>query len=225
MLKQFFSFLLHPNLSNEPRSLNVHGLFVLLGRFLLAYFGLAILSSLIFFPILRMMDLLPESKIATSEIPLSFKLIVFVPIYEEAIFRLPLRFTKRNLAISLAALFFLVFYHVFELYMLIAIAVFIALIPSFITIPAFVILRAGIVWKKYFPLLYYGLALSFGILHLFNFENLRLAHFLVFPFIVFNQIVMGLMLGYIRVEYKYGFIYSIILHFLINLPLILLSHL
>ncbi len=225
MLKQFFTFLLYPNLSTEPRSLNVHGLFVLLGRFLLAYFGLAILSSLIFFPILRMMDLLPESKIATSEIPLSFKLIVFVPIYEEAIFRLPLRFTKRNLAISLAALFFLVFYHVFELYTLIAIAAFIALIPSFIVIPASAILKAGTVWRRYFPVLYYGLALSFGILHLFNFENLRLAHFFVFPLIVFNQIIMGLMLGYIRVEYKYGFIYGIILHFLINLPLILLYHL
>jgi hypothetical protein len=101
----------------------------------------------------------------------------------------------------------------------------IASIPYLRLIPETFYSRLGLIWKKYFPLFYYVLAVSFGLIHLTNFPNLRIGHYLLFPLIVSNQIIMGLIFGYVRVTYKNGFVFSVLLHFLINLPLILISHL
>ena len=120
---------------------------------------------------------------------------------------------------------FILFYHIYSLFILINISLIISLIPYLRLIPETYYLRLELIWKNYFPLVYYGLAICFGLVHLSNFQNLRIAHYLVFPLIVSNQIIMGLMFGYVRVTYKNGFLYSVLLHFFINLPLIWLAHL
>jgi len=100
----------------------------------------------------------------------------------------------------------------------------IALIPNLRIIPETFFSRLELIWTKYFPFIFYSLAIGFGLVHLSNFANLRLAHYLLFPLIVGNQILMGLIFGYVRVTFKNGFIYGVLLHFLINLPLLWLAH-
>ncbi len=225
MQSNFSSFILNPKLGDLPVSLNIGESIWFIIRIILLYFGLVVLTSLLFLPILKIINLIPEHGLKLSEIPLSFKLIVFVPIYEEIIFRLPLRFTKQNIFLSFAAFHFMIFYHAINLIFLISLSVIIALIPTFKLINDAFYSKLELIWRNYFPYLYYGLALSFGMIHLANFENLKLVHFFLFPLIVSNQIIMGLLFGYVRVTIKYGFIYCVLLHFFINLPLILVSHL
>ena len=224
MLKNLFSFLVRPRINDEPISLNLNQSILLILKMILFYFGLAILTMVLFHPILKYLNLFPEKGLRLSQIPLSFKLIFFIPILEETVFRLPLKFSKQNLFLSLAALHFTLFYHSYSLFILIIISLTIALIPYMRLIPVAFYTRLGLIWKKYFPLIYYGLAICFGLVHLSNFQNLRIAHYLVFPLIVSNQIIMGLIFGYVRVTFENGFIYSVLLHFLINLPLIWIAH-
>jgi len=225
MLKEFSFFLLLPKLNDNPISLSFKKSISLTAKMILLYFGLAILTSLLFFPILKLLNLLPGKGLRLSEIPLSFKLIFFIPIIEEIIFRLPLKFSKQNLFLSLAAFQFILFYHTYSLFILIIISLTIALIPYMRLMPETFYSRLGLIWKNYFPLVYYGLAICFGLVHLSNFHNVRTAHYLVFPLIVSNQIIMGLIFGYVRVTFRNGFIYSVLLHFLINLTFIWIFHL
>jgi|GEM_PF-1422143 len=225
MLKELSYFLMHPKLNELPISLSLNKCILLIFKMIVLYFGLAILTSLLFLPILKLLNLLPDMGLSLSKIPLSFKLIFFVPIYEEIIFRLPLKFSKQNLFLSLAALQFMLFYHSYNIIILSGISLIIAIIPYFRLIPDTFYIKTGLIWNKFFPLLYYGLAISFGLIHMTNFPNLRMVHYLLFPLIVSNQIIMGLMFGYVRVTYKNGFFYGVLLHFFINLPLIWLTHL
>ena len=68
--------------------------------------------------------------------------------------------------------------------------------------------------KPYFKFLFYISALLFGWVHIFNFEFTS-SHFVFIPIITLPQIVLGLMLGYVRIIY--GFWYGVLLHFLYNM--------
>ena len=217
-------FLFNPKINNFPISLSLNKAIMLILKFILWYFGIVILTSIIFLPILKFLNLLPQISIKLSELPLSFKLLVFVPIYEEIIFRLPLKFSKQNLFLSLSSLNFMTFYHTFGITILISISIIIAFIPYLQIIPEFYYEQLDYIWKKYFPIIYYGLAIIFGFIHLYNFNNLVFVQFLLFPLLVSNQIIMGLIFGYVRVTYRNGFIYCVLLHFFINLPLIIAAH-
>jgi len=218
MLKDLFSFLVHPRINDQPISLDLNQSAILVTKMILFYFGIAILSMALYF------DLFPERSLIFSKIPLSFKIIFFVPVFEEIIFRLSLKFSKYNLFLSLATLHFTLFYHTYSLIVLSVISFVIALIPNLRMIPETFFSRLELIWTKYFPFVFYSLAISFGLVHLSNFANLRLAHYLLFPLIVGNQIFMGLIFGYVRVTFKNGFIFGVLLHFLINLPFLWLAH-
>lgn len=225
MLRDFYFFFINPQVGESPIYLNLNKSILLITKMILFYYGLSLLTMTLFLPILKYLDLFPQKGLRLSQIPLSFKLIFFVPIIEETVFRLSLKFSKQNIFLSLAALQFILLYHTYSLFFLIIISLTIALIPYMRLIPETFYSRLGLIWKNYFPLVYYGLALCFGLVHLSNFQNLRIAHYLLFPLIVSNQIIMGLIFGYVRVTFKNGFIYSILLHFLINLPFFWIAHL
>lgn len=225
MHKYLSSFIFNPVENDRPISLNIRASALLILKILIYYFGIAIITSLLFLPFLKLFNLLPEPGLRLSAIPLSFKLIVFVPVYEEVIFRLPLKFSNKNIFLSLAVLLFILLYHRYNVVTLISISLLIAIIPYLNILHESVFSLTELVRQRWFPFIYYGFALGFGLLHMSNFENLRLAHYLFFPFIVSNQIAMGLLLGYVRVTYSHGFFLCVVLHFFINLPLILLSRL
>jgi hypothetical protein len=223
MLKYLFSFILNPVENNCPIALNIKESTLLIINILIYYFGIAIITSLLFLPFLKLYNLLPEPGLPLSAIPLSFKLIVFVPVYEEIIFRLPLKFSKKNISLSLTALLFIFLYHHYNVTTLLGISLIIVIMLYLNLLHQSTFSTVELVRQRWFPFIYYGFALGFGLLHMLNFENLRLAHYLFFPLIVSNQIAMGLLLGYVRVTYSHGFILCVLLHFFINLPLILLS--
>lgn len=225
MLRHLFFFLSNPKINETPESLSILNASVMILKFLLFYVAFILISSLIFFPILKLINLFPEQSLSISQIPLSFKLIVFVPLYEEAIFRLPLKFSKQSIFLALATLVFVIILHKFNIIIVILITTMVSMTPYFRIIPEVFFSKMELFWKNHFIFIFYGFALSFGILHMSNFNNLKLGHYLAFPLIVSNQIVMGLLSGYLRVTYKNGFIYGVLLHFLINLPLILISRL
>jgi len=68
-------------------------------------------------------------------------------------------------------------------------------------------------YSKAFKYIFYAFALAFGYIHLFNFE-LTTNVVLLSPILVAPQIILGFLLGYLRI--KLGLIYSILLHALFN---------
>ncbi len=89
------------------------------------------------------------------------------------------------------------------------------------------IFRGPMIWfrdKTYFSIVFYVFTLVFGFYHITNFEATTTI-FLLSPFLVAPQIIVGSLLGYVRV--KFGLIWSIAFHACYNLiligPLILLK--
>ena len=82
-------------------------------------------------------------------------------------------------------------------------------------------IRTKVVFQRQsFGYLFYYSAILFGLIHLTNIKDLTLSDpaFIIF---VISQFFSGLSLGYMRI--KYGLIYSILLHGLLNFVLILLE--
>lgn len=81
-------------------------------------------------------------------------------------------------------------------------------------------------YKKSFKYIFYGFAILFGYIHIYNYE-ITAYTLLLSPILVAPQIVLGLFLGYLRV--KLGLIYSMLLHALYNgfltLPMLLFGDL
>lgn len=69
------------------------------------------------------------------------------------------------------------------------------------------------IFSTTFPYLFYLTTLTFGFAHIGNYTNLKDIWFLA-PIIVSPQILVGLLLGYVRV--RYGLKYSVILHSMHN---------
>lgn len=81
-------------------------------------------------------------------------------------------------------------------------------------------------YKKQFKYIFYTFAILFGYIHITNFE-ITTNVILLSPILVLPQIILGLILGYLRV--KIGLVYAMLLHALYNgvltLPFILFSDL
>ncbi|NJO01770.1 MAG: CPBP family intramembrane metalloprotease [Bacteroidia bacterium] len=75
-------------------------------------------------------------------------------------------------------------------------------------------------WKHNFRWIYYFSALLFGLVHLLNYELARPSLWLLAPILVLPQILLGLLLGYVRI--RQGFFLAIALHALHNLILIVI---
>ncbi len=69
-------------------------------------------------------------------------------------------------------------------------------------------------WEKNIRYILYFSIISFGIIHVSNFKETTSPILLMIPIIIFPQLLMGTILGFLRI--KYGFIYSFIYHALNN---------
>ena len=225
MLSELIYFLKHPKINDVPISLNLKKSALLIIQSILLYVGVLALSTLLFLPLLKLLNLFPKFGMNHSNIPLSFKVLILIPLFEEIIFRLPLRFSKQNFFLFLAGFNFLIFYHTYDTRILSIVSCIIAIIPYLKLISEPFDIRMKLIWEKHFFLLFYGFAFGFGLIHMSNFVNLNFEHYLLFPFIVSNQIAMGLIFGYVRVINKNGFILCVLLHIIINFPFILIAHL
>jgi len=142
--------------------------------------------------------------------------LILGPFIEEIFFRLIYVFSKRNLlviiVISLSlAVTFLIKSEPVKAYMFIAVCFTFSLLLLYFT-------KASMVINKYFKMFFYGLAIIFAFLHIFNFSGIEPVKYLLVIFIIVPQFILGLLLGYVRLSY--GFIYAVGFHMVVNLSII-----
>ncbi|MBN1373734.1 CPBP family intramembrane metalloprotease [Candidatus Dojkabacteria bacterium] len=158
--------------------------------------------------------------------------VVFAPVFEEASFRLFLRYSALGLSISvpfviLSILSLVGFYNLpfvpdwlfsvvsFKgllsfLGFLIAVAVI-----SYLTLTKTTLgKRLEKFYSRFYGVLLYSSILLFGLVHLTNFDNLSSVWYLA-PIIILPQLVVGIALSYIRV--RQGFLWGVLFHSLHNL--------
>ncbi|WP_299822368.1 CPBP family intramembrane glutamic endopeptidase [uncultured Pontibacter sp.] len=157
--------------------------------------------------------------------------VAFVPLVEEFIFRYGLRFRRGFIA------------GLFVVLVLIAGIVLFQFLPVLWALGASLVLAALVilyfinayalgnyleqVWPKAYRVVFYGVAIVFGLIHITNFEY-STAILLLAPLLVAPQVIGGLFMGYMRV--KYGFFWGYFLHaahnlFFIGLGLLFMGNL
>jgi hypothetical protein len=220
MIKHFIHFLNDPEYVNIPISINIFNSIALILKSILIYIGFIILSSiLVILPIL-ILDLAPNR----IEVNLSvFTVVIMAPVIEELAFRLPLRYSPKNIFIAIGTMLFL-FLNTFNVYISLFLGSLIALIPFMKIISINTFKQIKKYYIKFYKFIFYFLALSFGLLHLTTFNDLNIIQFGIAPLFVINQIFIGLFLSYTRANYEFGFVYCVIIHIFINLIFILLVY-
>ena len=183
-------------------------------------FVLVFLAS-IFSVTLMKAGLLPAYWTPTKEINsvlLLFAATVFVPLIEEILFRLNLRISKLNIALFLSLLIIVIVKIAFIRG--IQITIYIGAIPIFGLI-YFIIDRANLpmlkietFWKKHFKFIFHFAAITFGMLHLTNFETINWWMIAISPLLAAPYISLGYILGYVRM--KHGFVYGWPIHATVN---------
>jgi len=158
-----------------------------------------------------------------TRIPLEFSLyqklffvILLGPLSEELQLRLLLVFNRRNVVVfvsTCAALAIIFFFKHKSKYLIYAILV---------AISSIVYLYHhqfnGYV-SKHYKLFFFFFAVLFGLLHIMNFTGITVHNFIFMPLLVLPQILLGLILGYIRVIYGFG--YGLLFHSMVNTSIFL----
>ncbi len=148
---------------------------------------------------------------------LAIRAIILAPIIEEAVFRLPMKYSYvRIFAACCIVLVMLSAFIDSEMIIGIIAIVFFLAIALFHFIDQrnenqFNIQIASW-WETHFYIPFWLLTICFALLHLTNFKNDFPLY--VAPFLVLPQFVLGVMLGYIRVGF--GFVFAVLFHALYN---------
>ncbi len=207
-IKELIVFLKQPALKS-PVALNFKKSMIIFAKSISLYFVFIFICSILFIP-LSFFDYLPQ--MPHRYLSDSLWIILYAPILEELCFRLPLRNFFKNIFFPLSLLFYYIFKTVFGVPITIALSILVVAIPYIPNVIERHEKKVNELISKYFPLLFYCIVLAFGFIHLTNFENLRIEHFLLSPIIVLFQLLMGLLLGFVRVQYRWGIFYSIAVH-------------
>lgn len=212
LFREFLYFLKKPELG-DPVSLSFFQSLMIVLRSIPIYFLFIFICSIIFIP-LSFFNLIPEFPHRNrSDI---IDLVILAPILEELLFRLPLRNFFKNIFLSISLLFYALTKSVLGIYIVIPSSILILILPY---IPGLFIQIETIVNKnarKFFPAIFYIISLIFGFLHITNFDHLTKTQYFISPAIVFYQILLGFYLGFLRVRFKWGIIYSIVTHAVFN---------
>jgi hypothetical protein len=215
IIKDFVLFLKDPSPKSQIEIKSPSSFIRLVWRsFLIILFFNLIVFLLISIP-LKYFNLFPSQMDLNFSFYIILKISILLPIIEELIFRLPLRISKLNLAISSTLIFFLIL-NKFNTYLalLISIAIFIILI-LFINIKPNTYKWVEDFYSKHFLYIYYFQAFIFGFLHLTNYK-LDFRYFYFFPLFIISYIISGCFFGYIRLKYTNGIFLCISTHIFIN---------
>jgi len=178
---------------------------------------------------------------------LAIILIVFFvgPIIEELTFRLGLRYSPFNFAYAFVFVLFLLsefliassenfeqiidktidFFGIFYFFIvLLLVLVSLGFLLGFILSKITISKKISKFYQNNFPLIFYSSTILFASVHFFNFANFK-ELYLVLPFLVAPQLLLGFILAYIRM--RYGLRWSIFYHFFHNslsaLPILIFS--
>lgn len=227
--KEFYQYLKLPYFDIESKGSKEEAISNTLKLFFLVFF----LEIVLLFPLMAFIggEDLPHALEALQKTipPLMMFMVAVVgaPIAEELMFRFPLK-NIYLLEILMNVFFATVIYMVLGSFVKLEIVLGIILTCVLIRLVYFFqhnqdrfkkhnyLLR----FKRYFPYYFYGVALFFAWVHLFNFD-ISVDKWWMTPILVSPQLILGLLLGYIRM--KYGILYSIMVHALNNaIPMMLL---
>lgn len=216
MIKEFFRYLKHPvYIRKEP----VDGLHFFLLIFF--YFILAIPAA-ISSNICVKLEGLSKPEFDSPFWQLFITVVFLAPLFEETLFRMLLRPVRQNLWVFSIIITGLSVYRLIKGDMILGIILAVlgvGIIPFF-TSPLYrKKLQRNVV--RYFPWFFYASVMAFGFVHVTNFHPLSLKVLLLAPFLTLPQLIMGTLLGFVRM--KYGIIYSMLLHSTINLIGFMLS--
>ena len=217
-LRDFITFLKNPS-SGEYYEINsVSSFLKLVWKSFFVLMGIDIIIGILIVIPLRYFNLYPslnEFKFTPVNI---LKITIISPVIEELIFRLPLRISKINLAVSFSLIIFLVLkrWCFFNIYLSLSCS-------SILFFSLYLYFRKGInIYYKlsfflthHFRQFFYFMALVFGILHLTNYR-VDFRYFYLFPFFAINYLVSGFFWGYLRVRYTYGIYLCIASHIFVN---------
>lgn len=153
-----------------------------------------------------------------------FLVLLIGPFWEEIVFRLPLILNVRSIGISLGVLvyryigenIYFNFYNSHDYLRL-----FFALNAFFLVVRYLNVSFLLNIRENYFKHFFYLTAILFALVHIQNFASSDYRLFIFYPIYVLPQFIMGLFIGNIRM--KYGFLWGLLLHSLINLPSALLT--
>lgn len=240
-IRHFISFLKVPDFFKEKDITFKDKLVIILKVFLITLLGLFIvnvINSLVFELVNVKKTTHVVEKIAKStkndELRVLYLslLFIFMPILEEFIFRYPLgNFKRRKVMISVSLLSGLYLNKLFSSYWYSQLAIayplmtyinifFIAIIIYLILKALFRLLRFNLnlekIWTNKFTLIFYFFAICFMFNHL---GSVSIANRYLIPLTLLPYFIMSMSLGYIRI--KLGIFYSIMLHYLFNIPSII----
>jgi hypothetical protein len=146
------------------------------------------------------------------------KVTLLLPMTEEIIFRLPLQISKVNLITSFCLLVLVVLHRYcfsnFYLPIICSLIVFLLLVLIIRLKPEFL---AGLICylRDHFWKFFYILTIVFGLLHLTDYL-VSFKFIFLFPLYIISYVIVGSLLGYIRIKYKNGFYLCTTAHILVN---------
>lgn len=210
-MNDFLKFILHPNFNGEFRKPSMADLFL---PFVL-YLVFAIPLGVILFIISGLLDVSPKLLQLNTQERIVYG-ILLTPLIEEIFFRLIYIFNKRNLCIIIFSslcliIVFIVKQEFQKAYLFLSIFFFfVLLLLAFKSSSTF--------FENHFKLFFFGLAIIFAVLHIFNFSGIDSVKHVLIVFLVIPQFILGIILGYLRISY--GFLYAVGFHTIINLSLL-----
>ena len=213
-MRTFFQYIRNPVLTESINPFTLRVYFRIMGMVLL----LALITT-IFVVVLNRFMVLPERTYPRLDSPVIFLILVVIgPLFEEILFRLNLVVTRINCAIFVTVLIIILlkigFFQAGEFYIYLGV---LPLFPMFY----YIFLKTDYPFrfiaqfvKINFRYLFHLLAITFGMLHIFNYQTVYWWMVLLFPIITGPYIVIGYVLGYTRM--RYGFANGWLIHSSIN---------
>lgn len=211
MINALFSYLKNPAdcVMQKPKVSNLISLYFITLLLCIPFGVLALLVT-------KNLHLEDSLKIEIANSPFKMLLIgvLAAPILEEILFRSWFRFSKNNFILLISTLSLLIIFYAFE--STITALIISAFVLAFVFLSTWRFSRKSIERFIYsrFKYFFYASAVVFGLLHAFNYSG-NIYTLLLFSFILGGrQLIMGLVLGFIRMNY--GLLYNIIFHMIIN---------
>ena len=145
--------------------------------------------------------------------------ILLAPFYEEVLFRSLLRFKRSSILIFVPTAIAFITISIYKSKFILPILLSLFVLGLFLCITIFSKKKIEAFITSKFKYFFYSSSIIFGLLHASNFTG-NIYLILTFSFILSGpQIVLGLILGYIRMNH--GLKYSILFHLIVNISLIL----
>lgn len=145
--------------------------------------------------------------------------IILAPFYEEVLFRSLLRFKWSSILIFVPTTIALVAFSIYRSKFVQPMLLSVFVLGLFLFLTIFTRKKIESFISSKFKYFFYSSSIIFGFLHAFNFTG-NIYLILTFSFILGGpQIVLGLILGYIRMNH--GLKYSFLFHIVVNMSIIL----